>query len=169
MIRYQAARSKANSVLNMFNVGDAPVDVVLLAEKLGFKVVPFDFPDTMSAVVRIYEDGKKVIGINKKQSEVRQRFSIAHELGHYLSGHESYNHDQIVVDPERRYQDPSFQAEQEADEFAAELLMPSRLLKKDFSASQVSITGLAKRYNVSEQAMWIQIVNLELVVEAAAF
>lgn len=153
----------------MFNVGDAPVDVVVLAEKLGFKVVPFDFPDTISAVVRIYEDGKKVIGVNKKQSEVRQRFSIAHELGHYLSGHESYNHDQIVVDPERRYQDPSFQAEQEADEFAAELLMPSRLLKKDFGANHISITGLAKRYNVSEQAMWIQIVNLELVVEAAAF
>ncbi len=169
MIRYPAARGRATSVLSMFHAGDAPVDVKLIAQKLGFQVVPFEFPDTMSAVVRIYEDGKKVIGVNKKQSEVRQRFSIAHELGHYLSGHESYNHDQIVIDPERRYQDPSFQVEQEADEFAAELLMPSRLLKKDFDGSPSSITSLAKKYNVSEQAMWIQVINLELVVEAPVF
>lgn len=169
MIRYPLARSKAASLLTMFNVVEAPVDVESIAKKLGFDVVPFDFPDTVSAVVRIYENGEKVIGVNKNQSHVRQRFSLAHELGHYLCGHESINHDQVVVEPEKRYQDPGYLMEQEADEFAAELLMPTRLLKKDFIDSSLNITRLAKKYDVSEQAMWIQVVNLELVVEALAF
>ncbi len=95
----------------------------------------------------------------------RQRFSLAHELGHYLCGHESINHNQVVIEPEKRYQDPGYLMEQEADEFAAELLMPTRLLRKDFVDSSLNITRLAKKYDVSEQAMWIQVVNLELVVE----
>lgn len=170
MIRYPDARAKANSLLTMFSIATRPVDVELIATKLGFKVVPYDFPDTMSAVVRIYEDGQKVIGVNKNQAEVRQRFSLAHELGHYLMGHENFSHDQIVIDPERKYQDPNFLMEQEADEFAAELLMPAYLLKEDLRDNEnaLAIAKLANRYKVSEQAMWIQAVNLEPILTAVS-
>ncbi|MFZ3009943.1 MAG: ImmA/IrrE family metallo-endopeptidase [Candidatus Microsaccharimonas sp.] len=170
MIRYPVAREKAASVLGMFDANEAPVNVIAIAEKLGFKVVPFSFPDTMSAVVRIYEDGEKVIGVNKDQTPTRQRFSIAHELGHYLCGHESYSHDQIVIDPSKKYLDPGFQMEQEADEFAAELLMPSYLLSRDMeSEGPLFVERLAKKYDVSEQALWIQILNVQSFASAESF
>lgn len=147
----------------MYRVTHAPIDIKKIANLLGFEIVPFDFPDTISAVIRI-NGVAKAIGVNKNHPETRQRFSIAHELGHYLSGHENFTHEKkIVVDPERKYLDPQFRDEQEADDFAAELLMPESMLKKDALEKDIEISDLAKKYDVSEQAMLIQLVNLKLI------
>lgn len=167
MIRSRIARDKAHSILSMYKITESPIDVVKVVERLGFRVVPFDFPDTVSAAIRI-KGNTKTIGINKKQVEVRQRFSIAHELGHYLSGHENFTHEKkIFVDPEKKYLDPQHRQEVEADEFAAELLMPEFMLRKDVLENHLDTPALAKKYNVSEQAMWIQLINLGLAAEQA--
>ncbi len=160
MIRNRAAREKAIALLSMYGLTTPPIDVKAIAEELGFDIVLFPFPDTMSAVLRI-NDSKKVIAVNHSQSEVRQRFSVAHELGHYLSGHEDYSHDRVVaVEYENKYNNPMYLMEQEADEFAAELLMPSFLLRKELVKDRSDAKDLAKKYSVSEQAMWIQLINL---------
>ena len=165
MIRSRLAREKAHGILKMYRISQPPVDVVKISNLLGFKVVPFPFPDTISATIRI-ENSKKVIGINQKQSETRQRFSIAHELGHYLSGHENFSHNsETFVDRDKKYLDPHHREEEEADEFAAELLMPEFMLKKDVLEKKMTAPALATRYNVSEQAMWIQLINLKLAAE----
>jgi Zn-dependent peptidase ImmA (M78 family) len=146
----------------MYQINEPPVPVERIAHNLGFVVEPFDFPDTISAVVRI-KDKIKVIGVNKNQSEKRQRFSIGHELGHYLSGHENYDHEKnIIVDPEKKYLSPQYRAEQEADEFAAELLMPEYMLKKFVEEEKLDSAALAQKFNVSEQAMIIQLINLKI-------
>jgi len=164
MIHSREARDKAHKILQMFSVKDAPVDVERIAKLLGFKVVPFDFPDSMSAVIRI-EGSSKVIGVNKNHAVVRQRFSIGHELGHYLSGHENFTHEKkIVVEPDKKYLDPHYRQEQEADEFSAELLMPENLLKIDVMVNKLDPGSLATKYNVSEQAMMIQLLNLDLQI-----
>lgn len=162
MIRSRLAREKAQNILSMYKITEPPVNVEKVANLLGFQVVPFDFPDTTSAVIRI-KDTSKVIGVNKKQVEVRQRFSIAHELGHYLSGHENFTHEKkIFVEPDKKYLDPQHRQEEEADEFAAELLMPDFMLRKDVLEYKLDAGELAKKYNVSEQAMWLQLINLKL-------
>lgn len=163
MIHYKIAREKARNILLMYRIIQAPIDIKKIAKLLGFEIVPFDFPDTISAVIRI-NGTTKVIGVNKNHVEARQRFSIAHELGHYLSGHENFTHEKkIVVDPERKYLDPQYREEQESDDFAAELLMPESMLKKDVLEKDIEVSELAKKYDVSEQAMLIQLVNLKLV------
>jgi Zn-dependent peptidase ImmA (M78 family) len=53
--------------------------------------------------------------------------------------------------------------EKEADEFAAELLMPESMLKIDVLQNRLKAEELAKKYQVSEQALWIQLVSLKLV------
>lgn len=165
MIRSRLAREKAHGILKMYRVSTSPVDVVDIAGKLGFKVSPFPFPDTISAVIRT-EGSKKVIGVNQKHPETRQRFSIAHELGRYLSGHENFSHEHnIFVDRDKKYLDPHHRDEEEADEFAAELLMPEYMLKVDVLEKKMSAPDLANKYNVSEQAMWIQLINLKLAAE----
>lgn len=162
MIRYHIARDKAHSILSMYKIIEPPVPVEKIAKLLGFEVEPFDFPDSISAVIRI-KGTIKVIGVNKNQAETRQRFSIGHELGHYLSGHENFDHEKkIVVDPEKKYLDPQYRAEQEADEFAAEILMPEFMLKKYVEEEKLDTPSLAEKFNVSDQAMLIQLINLKL-------
>lgn len=161
MIHYPETRQKAQSVLKMTRIIAPPVDVERIAVLLGFKVVLFDFPESVSAVTKIV-DGVKVIGVNTNHPQVRQRFSIAHEIGHYLCGHENFDPGKTFIEPEKKYTDPRFQQEKEADEFAAELLMPEIFLKNDILAKRLKAEDLASRYNVSEQAMWIQLISLKL-------
>lgn len=165
MIRSHLAREKAHNILSMYKIIDPPVDVVKVSKLLGFKVVLFDFPETLSAVVKI-EGTKKIIAVNKNKPEVRQRFSIAHELGHYLSGHDNFSHErETFIDRDKKYLDPHHREEEEADEFAAELLMPEFMLKKDVFENKLDAAELAKKYSVSEQAVWLQLINLKLAVE----
>ena len=165
MIRSKASRQKAQNILEMFAIQDPPIDVELIARQLGFTVLPYDFPEETSAVLLI-DEGTKVIGVNKSHAPTRRRFSIAHELGHYLSGHEDFTEgrgEKIKVDGQFDFTDRQQRLEQEANEFAAELLMPERMIKKDVAAAgRLDAAALAQRYQVSEQAMWIQLIDLKL-------
>jgi len=119
----------------------------------------------------IREDAK-AIGVNQHHAYTRQRFTIAHELGHYLSGHEDFSvrgkQEKIRVDGQFNWADPEQRQEQEANEFAAELLMPEKLIRQDVAAAgPIDASALAKRYEVSEQALWIQLVDLKIAVEYA--
>lgn len=167
MIRSRVSRDRASNILEMYRITAPPVPVEDIAQELGFVVVPHDFPEDTSAVLLIRPEGK-VIGVNQSHAPVRQRFSIAHELGHYLNGHEDYSHhesrpERIQVDARYNMTDPEQRLEIEANEFAAELLMPTAMLKRDVAAAAKLDAGdLAKRYSVSEQAMWIQLIDLKL-------
>ncbi len=165
MIRSRDARTRAQQLLKLAGITEPPVDVEAIAAFLGFTVLRYPFPDTTSGLTFI-EDGIKTIGVNSKHAPTRQRFTIAHELGHYLSGHEMYDGGGTHVDDRTSYLDPQYRQEVEANEFAAELLMPSTWLKKDVAEmgfSQIDAVALARRYGVSEQAMWIQLLDLRLV------
>lgn len=163
MIRNRAARQKAHDILKMFRLHEPPIDVEKIAKLLDFKVVYFDFPEEIPAVIKIDMEKKlKVIGVRKDDHPNRQRFSIAHELGHYLSGHDSFIQETKSYIPDKKYLDPTHREEEEADEFAAELLMPEFMLKDDVIVNKLSAHDLAEKYKVSEQAMWIQLINLRL-------
>ncbi len=163
MIRSHLARQKALDILRLTNIKTAPISLDLACEKLGFKIVPYDFPESMSALL-IIEGNNRVIGVNKNHSSVRQRFSVAHELGHFVSGHEDFNHEEVAhIDREKKYLNRFHRMEEEADEFAAELLMPESLLKNDFHTFSREIEDLARKYEVSQQAMTIQLINLRLL------
>ena len=161
MIRSREARNRARQVLKMVGVTEPPVDVERIAQFLGFAVIPFEFPDTVSGVTFI-EGDLKTIGVNAHHAPTRQRFSVGHELGHYLSGHESYDHSKTHVEDRPGFLAPQNRIEIEANEFASELLMPEHFLKRDVATLGLDAQALAKRYQVSEQAMWIQLIDLKL-------
>ncbi len=110
----------------------------------------------------VIEGDVKSIGVNAIHAQTRQRFSIAHELGHYLSGHEAYDDANIYIEDRPGWLNSHNRQEIEADEFAAELLMPERFLRRDVARHGLDMPALAKLYRVSEQAMWIQLINLKL-------
>ena len=119
------------------------------------------------------DSARTVIGVNSFHAPVRQRFTIAHEIGHLLL-HETRA---MIVDTHvyRRDETSSMgtkKEEREANRFAAELLMPSDFVERavdDALSEDPGITtkqlvsGLASAFQVSEQAMEIRLGNLNIL------
>lgn len=85
---------------------------------------------------------------NQTKHSNRQRFSVAHELGHLYLGH-VHKTSKIEINA-------SDKNEVEANHFAAHLLIPPSLLRKDIKNGLKPIE-LCNKYWVSEEAMWWQI------------
>ena len=114
-----------------------------------------------------------MIGVNATHPKTRQRFTMAHELGHLLL-HEDRK---MIVDSHiyRRDEISSMGTEAEeveANAFAAELLMPTELIYDevdDLLAEDPQITAkqlvdrLAKIFEVSSQAMEIRLGELRIL------
>lgn len=154
------------------------IDVVRVADRLGIELMIYDFGEDVSGV--LLRDGNKAkIGYAINNGKRRQRFTIAHELGHYVLNHQRRG---VFVDTPEKYftffrdlkssTGEDFQ-EREANAFAAALLMPRELLIEAAKAIYHSgitrdeefdiVTMLADKFNVSKLAMSIRLTNLDLV------
>lgn len=103
------------------------------------------------------EGGGRVILVNPADSQVRQRFTIAHELGHALM-HDERDHHRT----EKKYTLTNYRTEEaQANRFAAELLMPSELVTAAFHAGK-GLEELASAFGVSQTAMRIRLETLRL-------
>jgi Zn-dependent peptidase ImmA (M78 family) len=146
----------ANNALKSIDCTEPPVPVDKIAEKLELRVIPFKFPDSISGVLR---KGKKAIGVNEAHHAIRQRFTIAHEIGHFVLNH---GNDEDMVDG-------SFNGggsngiEREANAFASFLLMPREWVLDRHKKIGLDPKKLAKEFNVSEQAMTIKLLELDLI------
>lgn len=156
-----------------------PVDRIAQARGARLRYVPYD--GEMSGMLA-REDGNIVIGINALHPKTRQRFTIAHELGHLELGHLDVLYESgLHVDrnfrnfrdtPRReiRRDELSSQAvdiaEIEANAFAAELLMPTQMIEREVRKYGVDpdddelIHSMAKKYHVSMQAMTFRLAKL---------
>ena len=166
MIRRKHIRDVALRLYSKYGTGRPPVNVEKIAEQLGAAIHTNHVEDDVSGFLA-WQKGKPIIGVNARHSKNRQRFTIAHEIGHIvlhpqLSLHidESFAV-KLRSDKSRRGDDAD---EKEANLFAAELLMPANLLIKDISRIGVldihddqRIGELAKSYQVSAQAMTIRL------------
>src|SRR2546430_11553117 len=84
-LRRKYIRSLAEKILADNGIRKPPVPVHQLVHALGIELRPDRVEDTLSGfLVRNSDTGRAVIGVNARHSEARQRFTIAHELGHYL-------------------------------------------------------------------------------------
>ena len=166
-IRVALIRRKVNQLLEELEIDEPPVPVRKIARHCDARIVrvPGEGDNDLSGF--LYREGDQaVIGVNKDHAPVRQRFTIAHELGHLLL----HEHDQVHVDRGFRVQlrsgvssQGTDRDEMEANRFAAELLMPSCLLRLDVEqrefdlANDDELRSLARRYGVSTQALAIRL------------
>jgi len=169
-VRYRFVRQKAADLLRKAKVRTAPIDVDMLAHLVDADVHREPFPeDDVCGMVHRRPDGTAVIGVNSLHAETRQRFTIGHELGHLVLNHKENTHVDARI-PIAFRDELSKQAidpdEIEANQFAAEVLMPSELLRKDLHDMKLDIEDekqireLAKKYNVSMHAMTIRLSSI---------
>jgi Zn-dependent peptidase ImmA (M78 family) len=170
-----SARNQAEALIDSFGIKQAPVDVAGVAKQLGLNVVFADLGEDISGVLITGPQGSS-IAIRKSDPEPRRRFSIAHETAHYCLRHQFEPGEHVHVDRghlishrSQRSSTGTDAKEIEANQFAACLLMPSRLLResvKSLNTEQLydsHVTALAKEFQVSEQAMTIRLSTLRLL------
>ena len=137
-----------------------PVDPVKIASKLGYLIKPLTGWDSIhTSGMACDENGQKVIYIKSDEHHQRKRFTIAHEIGHHFLGHTAGgNH---CRDNEQTLRTPT---EIQANEFAAELLMPEDVVEMLVKRKGItSIDELAQIFDVSTQAMYWRLKNIGLI------
>jgi Zn-dependent peptidase ImmA (M78 family) len=156
-------------VLKECKIKKPPVPVQDIARSYGIEICELrGSTDIFGAILRTNK--KVLIAINPAQHPNRQRFTIAHELGHYFCHPNEAEH----VDRDFRISWRNLDSskgvnwkEIEANRFAAALLVPEEFLQRDLTRvshfDQSTITHLASRYKVSPVAMKFRLVNLGLI------
>lgn len=140
----------------------APVPISQLAERCGVNVAAAQFSNEISGVLLDLDSGP-VIGFNAAHPLVRQRFSVAHELGHFLLDHHDHFHIDLS-DASVHGEPPGYNwlDERNANEFAAQVLMPAVLVTQAYEEDP-NLNRIAKAFKVSREAMGWRIVNLGLL------
>jgi Zn-dependent peptidase ImmA (M78 family) len=173
-IRRRKIHALADTLLDENGITEAPVPVSQIAKAMGARIYVDSLEGDLSGF--LYRDKQQaVIGVNTSHSPARQKFTIAHELGHLLL----HDQEQLHVDHEFRVRlrsDASSQGtdegEQEANFFAASLLMPRKFIERDL-ANEVYVDlldddflrDLARKYGVSAQALAIRLKTLGYIQE----
>lgn len=172
MARHDAEK-KAAEVLREAKLDTSPIDPAAVAAALGARVV-YQRMDTTVSGMTYRQGADRVIGVNSSHHPRRQRFTLAHEVGH-LSMHEGKP---LLVDSTVRvdFRDGvsslATDAEEiEANAFAAALLMPEDLVRARIRSLQAGgvrsreplIKALATEFDVSAEAMTYRLLNLGLI------
>ncbi|MCC6711854.1 MAG: ImmA/IrrE family metallo-endopeptidase [Candidatus Dadabacteria bacterium] len=164
-------KSYAVSILQKFKINFVPVPVEDIAKGLGAKVVFSALEDSHCGMIHM-QGNIIVIGVNSIHPKNRQRFTIAHEIGHLVM-HKDEISESIHIDQafgERLNRDGRSSLgedlkEVQANRFAAELLMPTSILKRETKNQRIDIEDsefiekLAQKFQVSFQSMSIKLLD----------
>jgi hypothetical protein len=118
-------------------------DVLHIARELRLKVKEEDLDGCEGILIRPKGVARGIIAVKKSiRSESRKRFTIAHEIGHFvLLGHDETGSICGQKDIES-WKDRSNPKEREADDFAAELLIPTVVVKAHLSRRTPSLSAI---------------------------
>jgi len=179
MMTVKSIHKAASDLLQKCEQISIPVDPERIAQFLGIRVVAYPMGNKVSGMLAIESTGA-TIGYNEIESKHRQRFTIAHELGHFIL-HNNQDTSRVFVDNQfkvdqyiqvlfRKNEDTeepiTAQMEIEANNFAAALLMPEAPLlveieKMEFDlGDDNALKDLSEKFNVSSSAMYYRLLNL---------
>jgi Zn-dependent peptidase ImmA (M78 family) len=156
--------TRAQQLLARLGIQTIPTPVEKIAKSLGAHIRFSPLDDELSGMIFI-KDKIPIIGVNSLHHPNRQRFTIAHELGHLelhremitSAVHVDKNFPVLMRDPKSAT--GTEEIEIQANQFAAELLMPRILLDQALAGKPFDIDDdkpleeLAKKFRVSKQAL----------------
>lgn len=149
------ARKMARMLLSRYSIFAPPVPVGKIAIWEGLSVIQIDCDECVSG---IFYTAQRLVGVNAKHPFVRRRFTIAHELGHHMLKHPGEFYYEVGEFTEKLGKI----LDTEANEFASELLIPLSMIKKDWRNIK-DAKVLARRYEVSESALWVCLLKKHIV------
>jgi Zn-dependent peptidase ImmA (M78 family)/DNA-binding XRE family transcriptional regulator len=165
---FEDAQQAAERLVQQWDLGDTPATRLIEAIEglLDMLVLAVDMPKGLSGAA-CQVPGADTILINRRESEGRRQFDLAHELFHVLTWD--------ALPPERvdREKPSGYKAkrvEQLADNFAGTLLMPRMVLEPSWKAREVQgvtlqdwIAAMAARLRVSAVALQNRLLALGFI------
>jgi Zn-dependent peptidase ImmA (M78 family) len=171
----QDYESKAEQTLRSTDTYRVPVAIDVVAHRLGLTMEAAGLGESASGML-IVEGGRGAICYNATHAPVRQRFTISHEIAHYiLHVKKSSRTSRLFIDRGvtfRRDENSSTgddKEEVEANQLGAALLMPRSLVHLEVKKHDLDLDDedaiylLAKRFHVSAAAMTHRLANLGLI------
>ncbi len=163
------ARRQAQRLVEQFGITETQphVDVEAVARGLGLPVVRSSMGDDISGML-VSKPGMTTICINEDKHANRQRFTIAHEIGHHVPWHlfagEHVHVDRVIM-RNALSSEGTDAREIDANQFAASLLMPEHMVHHHLQALKSQyvedvVPKLAKQFKLSEQAMAFRLSSL---------
>ena len=146
------ARQLRREAYNVNGKMRLPIDVFAIAKRVGIRVEPTPLrKDVAGFIIKEADEEAPTIYVNAGDGPQRQRFTVAHELGHFMVHRD---------DPEIAYVDNRDELaslgtdplERRCNAFAAELLMPEALVKR-YWAEGWKFEEMRRRFDVSKSAM----------------
>lgn len=162
-----AAAQVAEAERQRLGLGDGPVLQLrsILEDEVGLKVFSFKLPPAVAGLFVLAEPAGACIGINSQHPFERQRWTLAHEYGHFLT--DRWSAEVTELESSRTQATERF-----AEAFAARFLMPSSSLTRRFQSVRRSRGGkftaadllqLSSHYQASAQAFALRLEDLGLL------
>lgn len=144
---------------------EKPVRLGKLATELGIKVKVSALGQGQSGLIEC-TDGNYTIKINRHETRERQRYTLAHEIAHFLLHRDVINANGSIRDNVLYRSGQPERIEYEANRLAADLIMPIDRVQSDLArigvpVSDTVIERLAQEWQVSKAAMEIRLSSYE--------
>ena len=144
LLRLKLAKQRGEALLTEENISELPVDPFAIAKK--HDIVVQAKPDTefgVSGMLLRHGNAFGILYASDIPNEGFQRFSVAHELGHYfLDGHIDHVLPNAGVHASHAGFSSGDPYEQESDNFAVGLLMPTKPFKKLMGQSRLGLADI---------------------------
>lgn len=165
---------RAEKTLRATDTYRVPVAIDMVAQRLNLTMSAAPLGENVSGLLVVMGE-RGAIGYNSTHARVRQRFTISHEIAHYLLHAKKSEKAQLFID---RYvafrRDETSSAgvdhdEVEANQLGAALLMPKGLVQQEAQKHDLnldddeSISLLARKFQVSTSAMSNRLQNLRML------
>lgn len=143
----------ASHLLDRLGIQGKP-DLVQLARRIGLRIQEVDAEAFEGSLVRALDGPKGIIAVKQSIREhSRKRFTIAHEIGHYvIPGHRTLEN-VCTSKMVESWQKGLSHSELEANEFAVELLLPARYVREALRLNDPSLGTIGKVANQFETSL----------------
>lgn len=163
----------AGEVRHQFELMDYPTPIAHILDKVGFKIYKENLSANISGVIGVSDSlieargCKRIMLINAYENRGHQRFTMAHELGHYIFDYDGKSDfaDEYSLDKERL----TSETEIRVNRFAAALLMPKDIFTDKYRffsllgyKKEMIVNELSDIFDVSETAILRRIGELGL-------
>ena len=170
----QNLEERAEKTLRETDCYRVPVPIHHVAERLNLTLEATALGDKVSGML-VVQGNEGSIGYNSAHARVRQRFTISHEIAHYLLHARRSGKAQLFIDKQITYRRDEQSStgmnsdEIEANKLGAALLMPRGLVQQEVRAQDLDLDDneaieiLAKKFQVSTVAMGNRLQNLRML------
>lgn len=159
----------SNVLIEHYRVTSFPIPIIEIMKDMGFNIYKHELENNLSGYIAINDELKSVIGtskivcVNEQDNVGHQRFTVAHELAHYLF---DYKENEPYFNTYKTTENSTNKSEIRANKFAANLLMPKNLFIDEYNNIKNRdinmLAYLADRFKVSSKAIEKRMEELKL-------